>query len=131
MFPKPPMRPFPSLAIATVLDYLRCLDPFKTRKLRMAKIVTANTLAVGHVVFLATDGRWVETVAEAAVYDDATAAEEGMATARIDQERGLIVDAFVTDKGPDKDGRPAMTLRDTIRAFGPTIRYLPDGTGQG
>ena len=131
MFPKPPMRLFPSLAIAFVLDYLPCLDPFETRKPVMAKIVTANTLAVGHVVFLAADGRWVETVADAATYDDANAAEQGLATARADQERGLIIDAFVTDKGPDKDGRPAMTLRDTIRAFGPTIRYLPDSAGQG
>ena len=97
----------------------------------MSKIVTANTLAVGHVVFLAADGRWVETVAEAAVFADAAAAEDGLAIARRDQERGLIVDAFITDKGPDKDGRPAMTLRDTIRAFGPTIRYLPDDAGQG
>ena len=97
----------------------------------MAKIVTANTLAVGHVVFLAADGRWVETIAEAVTYDDAASAEDGLALARRDQEQGLIVDPFVTEKGPDKDGRPAMTLRDTIRAFGPTIRYLPDDAGQG
>ena len=62
----------------------------------MAKIVTANTLAVGHVVFLASDGRWVETVAEAATYDDAAAAEQGLATAHADQQRGLIIDAFIT-----------------------------------
>ena len=97
----------------------------------MAKIVTANTLATGHVVFLAADGSWVYTLEQAVGYADADAAEAGLAVGRRDQERGLVVDAFVTDKGPDKDGRPAMTLRDTIRAFGPTIRYLPGDAGQG
>ena len=97
----------------------------------MAKIVTANTLATGHVVFLAGDGSWVEVLARAATFDDAAAADEGLACAQRDAARGLIVDPFVTDKGPGDGGRPTMTLRDTIRAFGPTIRYLPGGAGQG
>ena len=98
----------------------------------MAKIVTANTLATGHVVFRAADGSWVADVARAATFPDEAAAEETLMLARGDQERGLIVDAFVTDKGAvNGDGRPAMTLRDTIRAFGPTICYLPAGAGQG
>ena len=96
----------------------------------MSKIVTANTLATGHVVFLAADGTWVAALKDAESYADADAAESGLALGRRDQERGLIVDAFVTDKGTAKDGRPSMTLRDTIRAFGPTIRYLPQGAGQ-
>lgn len=97
----------------------------------MTKIVTANTLATGHVVFLGVDGSWVQAVADAASYVDAEAAEAGLAIARVAQQQGLIVDAFVTDRGPDKDGRSAMTLRDTIRAYGPTISYLPQGVGQG
>lgn len=96
----------------------------------MAKIVTANTLAAGHVVFLAADGRWVEALAEAATFDG-TAAETALQATAGDVARGVIVDPFVTDMGPATDGRPAMTLRDTIRAFGPTIRYLPSGAGQG
>ena len=125
------MRLFPSLAITVVLAYLRFPEPFETRKIVMAKIVTANTLATGHVVFLSAGDGWVGSVADAMTYDDATAAEAGLAAARLAQEQGLIIDAFVTDKGEDKGGRPAMTLRDTIRAFGPTIAYLPHGVGQG
>lgn len=97
----------------------------------MAKIVTANTLATGHVVFMAADGSWVGMLDRALTYEDAAAAEAGLAVALGDVQRGLIVDPFVIEKGPDKDGRPAMTLRDTVRAFGPTIRYLPVGAGQG
>lgn len=97
----------------------------------MVKIVTANTLATGHVVFLAADGSWVDALDRAAAFEDAGAADGGLAAAQGDVQRGLIVDPFVTEKGPDKDGRPTMTLRDTVRAFGPTIRYIPDGAGQG
>lgn len=97
----------------------------------MAKIVTANTLATGHVVFLAGDGGWVDALADAATFEDAAAAEHGLAGAQADVARGVIVDPFVTDRGPDRDGRPVMTLRDTIRAFGPTIHYLPTASGQG
>ena len=125
------MSRFRSLAMCAPLDYLRSALP-QERIIRMAKIVTANTLATGHVVFRAADGCWVADVARAATFSDEVAAEETLALARGDQERGLIVDPFVTDKGgADGGGRPAMTLRDTIRAFGPTIRYLPDGAGRG
>ena len=97
----------------------------------MAKIVTANTLATGHVVFLAADGQWIEVLAAAATFDDAHEVEDALAAAQRDVVRGLIVDPFVVEKGAEVNGRPAMTLRDTIRAFGPTIAYLPQGAGQG
>ena len=96
----------------------------------MSKVVTANMLATGRVVFLGPAGAWVEAVGDAVVYDDDATAEGGLAQARRDQDRALIVDPFVTTRGPGHDGRPAMTLRDTIRAFGPTIRFQPN-SGRG
>lgn len=90
----------------------------------MPKIVTANMLATGSVVFLA-DCAWVRSVEQASVFADAEAAESGLAFAKRDAEKAIVVDPFVTDAGPKKDGRLAMTLRDTIRAYGPTIRSLP------
>lgn len=91
----------------------------------MSKVVTANTLATGIVVFLGMDGGWTHAIADARVFPNADAAEDGLAAAKQDEVRALIVDPFVTDRGPDANGRPAMTLRDTIRAFGPTIRFRP------
>jgi hypothetical protein len=91
----------------------------------MPKVVTANILSTGHVVFLGAGGTWVEAVEHATLYADAAAAEAGMAIARRDADRSIIVEPFVTDRGPGTDGKPAMTLRDTIRAHGPTIKYLP------
>ena len=89
----------------------------------MSKVVTANTLATGKVVFLGADG-WVETMGEAHFYADDAAADVGMERAVADAGKSLIVEPFVADAGPETDGRPKMTLRDTIRAYGPTIDFL-------
>ena len=91
----------------------------------MSKVVTANDLATGAVVFLGEAGAWVACVDQAVDYADAAAAETGLALARQDADRALIVDPFVTDKGPAVDGKAKMTLRDSIRAYGPTIHFLP------
>lgn len=92
----------------------------------MSKIITANMLATGSVVFLDADGEWVHSLDQAVNYPDAQTAEDGMALALRDQERALIVDPFVVDKAAGEGSKPSMTLRDTIRAFGPTIRFRPD-----
>ena len=113
---------FPTLAIPCEMTYL---SSSTNRKPTMAKIVTANTLATGAVVFLGRNERWVDAVGNAWLFADADAAEEGLAIAQRDAQRAIVVDPFVTDKGPDADGKPGMTLRDTIRAFGPTIKFLP------
>ena len=95
----------------------------------MAQVITANLLTTGHVVFLGADGAWVDSVDEAASFVDAKAAESGMAQAQWDLERAVIVDPFLVRQGPDKNGRPGMSLRDTIRAYGPTIRFQPGKPG--
>ena len=94
----------------------------------MSKFITANMLATGTVVFLGANATWVASVDEAEMYADANAAAEGLLQAQRDQERALIVDPFVTDKGTGEDGRPVMSLRDRIRAYGPTIRFQPKGS---
>ncbi len=91
----------------------------------MSSIVTANLLATGRVVFLAADGAWVATLAEAVVYGDAAAAEAGLAAAQRREERPVVVEPFIIGTDAKAEGRPAMTLRDTIRANGPTIRFQP------
>ena len=96
----------------------------------MSKVITANLLATGRVVFLGANGTWVETVGDAIGYIDDATAEDGLAQARRDQDRALIIEPFVTTRGSEHDGRPAMTLRDTIRAFGPTITFQPNNSGR-
>lgn len=89
----------------------------------MPKVVTANLLATGSVVFLGADDTWVGSVEDAAGFDDDKAADEALGRAQRDQERALVVEPFITERGVSHDGRAAMTLRDTIRAYGPTIRF--------
>ena len=93
----------------------------------MSKIVTANMLASGRVVFLGAEGAWVEAVEDATVFADDAAAQVGMAQAQRDQDAALIVEAFVATRTVDKAGAPAMSLRDVIRAHGPTVRFRPVG----
>ena len=91
----------------------------------MSKIITANTLATGTVVFYGTGGAWVDAIADAVIFDDLPAAEVGLFEAKQDEAKAVVVDAFIVDRSPDGWGETKMTLRDTIRAFGPTIKYLP------
>ena len=43
----------------------------------MSKVISANMLAKGNVVFLGVNGTWVESIAEAIVFADAAAAVFG------------------------------------------------------
>lgn len=86
----------------------------------MPKMISANDLATGAVLYLGVDGSWVTNVHQAAAYADDAAAEDGLAIGRRDVGRNIVVDPFVTEKGGDG---ARMTLRDAIRANGPTIDY--------
>jgi hypothetical protein len=91
----------------------------------MPQVISANTLARGRVVFYGAGGAWVENIAQAIVYRDKAAAEAGLAAAKLDEARARVVDVFLVDQKDDAEGRAALTLRDAIRAYGPTIDYLP------
>ena len=96
----------------------------------MAKVITANVLATGSVVFMTSDGRWVSQVDEAARFADDAAAAAHLERAAQDARKALIVDPFVTDVTAGAEGKPTMSLRDRIRAYGPTIDFTPaDATG--
>lgn len=91
----------------------------------MSKVISANMLARGNVVFLGTNGAWVDSIDGAIAFADTAAADIGLAAAKLDEKRAVIVDPFVVDRKDDVDGKTSMTLRNAIRAFGPTIDYLP------
>lgn len=94
----------------------------------MTAIVSANLLATGRVAYLGREGAWVEDIAGATVYGDAAAAEAGLAAVQRRGGAAIVVEPFVTgytraDHGTLPEGRPTMTLRDAIRAHGPTVGY--------
>ncbi|KZD07405.1 DUF2849 domain-containing protein [Oceanibaculum pacificum] len=96
------------------------------------KIITANRLIDGEVVWLGPDGDWVEAVAAAAIFD-AAALEVGMEGARRGVAAGLVVDPLAIDVVL-RGGAPVPSrLRERIRAFGPTVHpdYGKQADGKG
>jgi hypothetical protein len=99
----------------------------------MSKIVSANRLADGIVVFLVEAGHWTHDIGQATVFPDTEPA--ALHIAKADEARNLIVDpsevALKDSSGEDgASGRPeAVSLRNAIRAKGPTIDFLPKSSG--
>lgn len=89
----------------------------------LLKAITANRLRDGEVVFLKAEGVWVERLDEAALFEDAAAADTALAAAKAQAERDQYgVDIYAFDLTL-KDGRPdPVKARERIRALGPTVR---------
>jgi hypothetical protein len=89
----------------------------------MTQVISANRLVDGIVVYLAADGSWSESIDGARLFAAANESEAGLATARLDVTRNLVIDPFLVSVTPDGGRLRAGLLRDEIRARGPTIDY--------
>lgn len=89
------------------------------------KVVTANALDTGWVVFLKADGGWTRDVAQAAVAADAEVATALEAQGQAAVAHNLVIDAYLVEV-KDVDGRRVpVLLREAIRAAGgPTASTL-------
>lgn len=88
----------------------------------MSEIVTANRLADGVVVFQDAEGGWVEDFPRAAVFADAAALKTALALAGEAVLQCQIVDPYSVAVEL-RNGRYApKSLREAIRACGPTVR---------
>ncbi|MAP93570.1 MAG: hypothetical protein CMK07_01350 [Ponticaulis sp.] len=81
-------------------------------------VVTAWDVRTGATVYRLPDGGWSEDVSKAAVLsgDDAQDALEAAG-----KDEGQILDPYVMEVTPEGDVAGRETLRETIRANGPTI----------
>ena len=87
------------------------------------KIITANRLSDGAVVFLAASG-WVTSIAESAILNAADAVEAGLAkAARAIADREVVDVAAIDVRVEEGAGPVPVRLRERIRAFGPTVHY--------
>lgn len=90
------------------------------------KVVTANALRSGSVVFRTADGGWSLDIADATVAETAEVSEALIAASMQDLAADLIVEPYLVDVERQEDGpehalRPLL-LRERIRALrGPTI----------
>ncbi len=90
----------------------------------MLKVVSANRLADGVVVYAGQDGAWSERLNDARAFASQEEAESGLALAQADAARNLIVDPFLVEVTRNASGLRPASLREAIRAHGPTIDFL-------
>jgi hypothetical protein len=87
------------------------------------KIITANRLGDGAVVFLSAEG-WVTDIVDSAVLNAPDAIEAGFVTAERSASEQEIVGVEAIEVSLDENRSPVpIRLRERIRAFGPTVRY--------
>jgi hypothetical protein len=91
----------------------------------MPSVITANRLADGTVVYVGRDGAWAERLSQATIFASKAEAEAGLLFAQNDAKRNLVVEPVVVEVIREASGLRAVTLREAIRALGPTIDFLP------
>ncbi len=84
------------------------------------QVVTGNTLAAGEVVYLSPQGAWVNSLKEAAIADGAEAAQTLLEKASPPEAELEVVGIYLFEVVPDGDAYKPASVRETIRALGPT-----------
>ena len=87
-------------------------------------VISANRLGDGVVVFVGRDGGWVEGLKNARLFAHAEEAEKNLGAARASEAANLVVDCYAFAVKCEGPKITPVTLRDKIRAAGPTIDYL-------
>ncbi len=91
----------------------------------MAKVISANRLSDGIVVYGGRDGSWSERLSHAKAFASKVEAEAGLLVAQNDEKANLVVEPVVVEVTENAGELRAVTLREAIRARGPTIDFLP------
>ena len=100
---------------------------FRAAKEGPAKVITANDLRQGLVVFLDNDGGWTVDITQARVVEEGPDLDGAVAHARAETEAQIVLEAYPIDVVVT-DGVPVpVRLREKIRADrGPTVVYGHD-----
>jgi len=91
----------------------------------MAKMLIANRLADGLVVFRAGDGTWVESIAAGQLINDDAAATRLLEAGLADERDNKIIDPCLIAVSATGGNRSPDVYREAIRANGPTIDVGP------
>ena len=83
--------------------------------------VTANRLTDGAVVYLVSAGRWSELLSDVTAADSKEGAERLMGIAEQDAAT-KVVGPYLIDLDPTSDEPEAVSLRERLRAAGPSVR---------
>ena len=85
------------------------------------RVVTANRLGDGAVVYLSGDGDWSEWIAAARVGADDVEAERLMAAAQRAVEEPAVVEPYLIEVAVEGETVRPLRYREVIRATGPTV----------
>jgi hypothetical protein len=83
-------------------------------------VVTANRLRDGRVVWLAADGRWMESLRDAAVYLGEQV-NAGLAMGEADERRQIVVGAYAVEIVETPRGMMPLRMRERVRVEGPSV----------
>ncbi len=86
------------------------------------KVVTANRLREGDVVYLTDTGRWSVHLNESRISDDAGVLDALMAQAEADVAARLIIGPYLMEVIEVDGILQPLSTREIIRAAGPTVR---------
>jgi hypothetical protein len=89
----------------------------------MPKVISANRLTDGIVVYLGQENEWPNSLAAARIFPDEAATQAGLETAKATVKKNLILDPVVVEISGEGTDLRAKSLRDSIRANGPTIDF--------
>lgn len=87
----------------------------------MSQMIVVNRLTDGLVVFFTADGGWTGDIVEGAVMDDETEQQAFLERAKADEARCIVIDPYLIDVTEAEGKRRPTSIRESIRAFGPTV----------
>ncbi|MBU2963246.1 DUF2849 domain-containing protein [Citreicella sp. C3M06] len=82
------------------------------------KVITANALLEGDVIYLAADDRWVRALKDAEIFTDEAVAQVRLLDAQ--SRAAEAVGVYLADMEPTKDGPRPVHFREEFRAKGPS-----------
>ena len=86
------------------------------------KVVTANALVEGDVVWLTADDRWSRSMTEAELIDDEAHAQIRLLFA--ESQPGVVVGAYLADAKAGENGPEPTHFREVFRNRGPSNYML-------
>ncbi len=86
------------------------------------RVVTANRLDSGAVVWFEPDGSWGHRLGTALVFEQAEQAEAALERARASVAAGEVVEPYLVDVVPVDGRMRPLRPREHIRSLGPSVR---------
>ena len=84
-------------------------------------MIIANRLNDGLVVFYTPAGGWSTDIAEGVIFDAEADEDRLVRAAKADEEGCVVIDPYAIDVADAEGARRPTSIREAIRAFGPTV----------